>query len=171
MQSPPLPRSLQDALPAASGSRSTGAARAPRSPRFTLSREGRGKFKPLSLDGTRAHLKRSRGWRKGFAPHAACLRNGGPMQRAMRPARVGDKGTLEAKQRVEISPCLIAASIEVPEKQTRQLVRCSEEKGLVWRASARVFPAFSGFLRAPSGTQDRTCSSKEVWPWSVGGWL
>ena len=61
-----------------------------------LSREGRGKFKPNSLDG--------RGWSKGFAPHAARLRNGGPMQRAMRPARVGE--------RVEISPYLIAGSIE-----------------------------------------------------------
>ena len=27
------------------------------------------------------------GWSRGFAPHAARLRNGGPMQRAMRPAR------------------------------------------------------------------------------------
>ena len=54
-----------------------------------------------------------RGWSKGFAPHAACLRNGGPIQRATRPARVGDKGTLEAKQRVEFSPYSIAASIEV----------------------------------------------------------
>ena len=70
-----------------------------------LSHKGRGKFEPLSLDG--------RGWSKGFAPHAACLRNGGPIQRATRPARVGDKGTLEAKQRVEISPYLIARSIAV----------------------------------------------------------
>ena len=34
------PRSLQDALPAASGSRSTGTAHAPRIPRFTLPHEG-----------------------------------------------------------------------------------------------------------------------------------
>ena len=64
------------------------------------------------------------------------------MQRATRPARVGDKGTLEAKQRVEISSYLIAASIEVPEKQTRQLVRRSEAKVPVWRISARVCAAF-----------------------------
>ena len=68
------------------------------------------------------------------------------MQRAVRPARVGDKGTLEAKQRVEFSPYSIAASIEVsievPEKQTRQLVRRSEAKEPVCRASARVRATF-----------------------------
>ena len=66
----------------------------------SLSREGRGKFKPLSLDG--------RG--------------------------VGE--------RVEFSPYLIAPSIEVPDKQTRQQVRRSEAKGPVSRASARVRAAF-----------------------------
>ena len=64
------------------------------------------------------------------------------MQRATRPARVADKGTLEAKQRVEFSPYLTAASIEVAEKQTRQLVRRSEGKRPGWRANARVCAAF-----------------------------
>ena len=37
---------------------------------------------------------------------------GGPMERATRPASVGDKGTHEAKQKTELSPHLIAGPIE-----------------------------------------------------------
>ena len=56
------------------------------------------------------------------------------MQRATFPAAVGE--------RVEFSPCSIAGSLEVPEKQTRQLVRRSEAKWPVGRASASVRAAF-----------------------------